>query len=66
MKWEKVFFTEHAYKAQLNMEKLELENIPVVVLNQRDSSYNNFGMHVVMVPREYAQKAKELLSDLKN
>ena len=62
--WIKLFSTEHIHQAQLTKETLEQNGISAVILNQRDTSYNNFGMYIVMVLKENAENAHELLFSL--
>lgn len=43
--------------------KLESEGIPVMIFDQRDSSYNSFGDIYVQVQNEHIEKAKELIGN---
>ncbi|WP_027421176.1 putative signal transducing protein [Crocinitomix catalasitica] len=45
---------------------LEVNNIPSLVFNQKDSSYNSFGEIDLLVSNELADEAKELIRSYQN
>ncbi|MFT6245765.1 MAG: hypothetical protein ACJAXI_002540 [Crocinitomicaceae bacterium] len=57
--WESVFQTSNEYEIRIKKLLLEDENIPVMIFDQRDSSYNAFGyiyLHVRTIDLEKASK----------
>ena len=62
-KWQKVFMTEVAYRAEIVKGVLEDFGITSVVLNKMDSSYNNFGNHEVLVLPEDVLRAKQIIQN---
>ncbi|NLR93221.1 MULTISPECIES: putative signal transducing protein [Flammeovirga] len=55
--WEKVYTTEQVYKAEIVKATLEERGINAVILDKRDSSYNNFGYREVYVDKANMEKA---------
>jgi hypothetical protein len=49
----------------VHIYKIKLENlgIPVRLYDQRDSSYNTFGYLHLLVPRDKAEEAKQILEE---
>lgn len=63
--WQEVFSTSHTWQAEMAKQILEENGINAVVVNRKDSSYL-FGEVAVYTKPENAEKAKELLKDLKD
>ena len=59
--WVKVYTTHVWYKAELIKHLLEEEDLEVVKLNKRDSSYLNFGEIELYVPDADFNKAIEVI-----
>ncbi len=57
-----VLETTDPYFAQIMKLRLEEEGIPVVLFDQRDSSYNAFGYLYLSVPTEFEEQALELIN----
>lgn len=64
--WKEVFMTVIEYKAEMAKDILENAGIKVVLINQHDSAYQNFGEFNLYVAKENVEKAIELLKELKN
>lgn len=64
--WKEVFMTSIEYKAEMAKDILENQEIKVVVLNQQDSAYQNFGEFVLFVAAENEARSIELLKELKH
>ncbi|MDW7695462.1 DUF2007 domain-containing protein [Flammeovirgaceae bacterium SG7u.111] len=47
--WKKVYSTTNLYQAELVKTVLEGNNITSIIMDKRDSSYNNFGEKEVYV-----------------
>lgn len=60
--WESVFQTNHEYEIRIKKLLLEDENIPVMIFDQRDSSYNAFGYLYLYVKTNDVEKAIILLN----
>lgn len=58
-----VFKTHDPYIAQIVKLKLDNEEIPAVVFDQRDSAYNAFGYIYISVPVEYVERATKLIEE---
>ncbi len=63
--WEEVYMTAEEYKAEMAKDILENAGIKVVVINQHDSAYQAFGEYRVYTAEENAERAAELLKELK-
>ncbi len=63
--WVEVYMTAHEYKASIAKELLDNEGIKAVVLNQHDSAYQSFGELSIYVAEKDAEKAADLLKNLK-
>ena len=61
--WQKVFSHEHLHKAELVKLILENHELNPVVINRRDSSYNNFGFHEVYVSPDFVLQAIKIIND---
>ncbi|MDP3913152.1 MAG: DUF2007 domain-containing protein [Bacteroidota bacterium] len=64
--WVCVFQTGQNFQAEIAKEILENEEIQCVILNEHDSIFPSIADIEVMVHREFAEKATELLKDLIN
>jgi len=64
--WKEVFLTAQEYKAEMAKSILEENGIKVVLLDQKDTAYQNFGSISVYVEEHFEEKALELLKELKN
>jgi hypothetical protein len=64
--WKQVFMSAAEYTAEMAKDILEKQNIKVVVLNQHDSAFQNFGDFCLYVSEQDEQRAIELLKDLKH
>lgn len=64
--WKQVFMTAIEYKSEMAKDILENQGIKVVVLNQHDSAYQNFGEFALFVANENTARAIKLLKELKN
>ena len=60
--WESVFQSTDEYEVRIKKLKLEDEDIPAVIFDQRDSSYNAFGYLYLNVHIENVKKAKKILN----
>jgi len=61
--WQKVFDTEHNYRAEIVKSVLEDHGMNPVVINKKDSSYNNFGAHEVHVSSEDVLEALKIIEN---
>lgn len=64
--WKQVFLSGEMYQAEIAKEVLENNNIECVILNQKDSSFTSFGNYEVYVHESNADKAIELIKELKS
>lgn len=60
--WEKILVTEVSSRAELTRIALENNDIRVVVLNKKDSSYL-LGVFEIYVPVEQAEAARQILDN---
>jgi len=60
--WDSVYQTTDEIELRIKKLKLEDENIPVVIFDQRDSSYNAFGYLYLHVRKEDVEKALKILN----
>ena len=63
--WEIIFTTAHEYKAEIAKDLLESAGIKIVVLNQHDSAYQNFGEYKIYVAEKNREEAINLIKELK-
>jgi len=61
-KWVTVLSTGDIYYSSIYKNALENERIPVMVIDQRDSSYNTFGLIHIQVLKEDVIKAQKILN----
>lgn len=62
-KWQKVFETDSPSRVELVKAVLEEEGMNPIVINKRDSSYNNFGYYEIHVSPDHVIKAIKKISD---
>lgn len=63
--WELIFMTAHEYKAEMAKDLLESAGIKIVVINQHDTAYKNFGEYNIYVAEENRDEAISLIKELK-
>ena len=61
--WQKVFETDNPHRAEIVKYVLESTGIGSIILNKKDSSYNNFGFYQVMVSNEDVLKSIKLIEN---
>lgn len=61
--WQKVYSAEHSYRAEIVKDVLEDAAINAVIINKKDSSYNNFGAHEVHVSADDVMKALQIIKN---
>lgn len=61
--WQKIFKTEQAHKAEIVKDFLADHDIQSVILNKRDSSYNNFGNYEIFVSNSDKEQAQSLINE---
>lgn len=64
--WVTVYSTNQQYLAELAKRMLADNGIEAVILNKRDSSYNDFGYIEVCVNKDHTVKAKLLIKEFEN
>ena len=64
--WVCVFQTGQNFQAEIAKEILENEEIACVILNENESAFPSVGNIEVMVHKDFAEKAAEILKDLIN
>lgn len=60
-RWITVYLTKDEVSLRIIQLKLENEGIPVMIFDQRDSSYNAFGDMYIQVQTELKDKALEII-----
>jgi hypothetical protein len=60
--WQTVFQSTDEIQVRIKKMKLEDEGIPVMIFDQRDSSYNAFGYLYIDVRIEDVERATEILN----
>ncbi len=61
--WEMVFATDDPVKIEMVRAVLETHAINAVILNKRDSSFNNWGNRELYVEKEQSERAKKIIDD---
>ncbi len=61
--WKKVFTTANALHADIVKNTLDSYHIEVIIMNKRDSSYDNFGEREVYVTKAQVLKAIKIIQD---
>ena len=64
--WKEVLLTRDEIRAVMARDLLFNAEIPAVIINQRDSSYHDFGDFLLIVPEEFEETARDLIKELKN
>ena len=60
--WVKVFKTTNGFEADIMSDVLENHGIPNVKLDQKDSSYQTFGVIEIYVHEQYFSEAIEVIT----
>lgn len=60
--WVTVLESTDEFSVRIEKLKLEGEGIPVMIFDQRDSSYNSFGYIYLNVKKENEEAARKLLN----
>ena len=60
-KWKTVYQTKNEVSIRILKMTLESEGIPVMIFDQRDSSYNSFGDMYLQVPVELEKEVFSIL-----
>jgi len=60
--WVTVLQSTDEYTVRIQKLKLEDHEVPVTIFDQRDSSYNAFGYIYLNVPKEYEERALEIIN----
>ncbi len=60
-RWTTVYLTKDEVSLRIVKLKLENEGIPVMIFDQRDSSYNAFGDIYIQVQTELKEKALAII-----
>jgi len=63
-KWQKVYTSELLHQAEIVKSRLDESKLNVVLLNKKDSSYNNFGAYEVYVKPDDVMKALKIIEDV--
>ena len=61
--WKTVYTSEIEHRAMIVKDVLEKTEVSAVILNKRDSSYNNFGNFEVSVNPDQVIKALKIIAD---
>ena len=61
--WQKVYSAEQSYRAEIVKDVLEDAAIHPVIINKKDSSYNNFGAHEVHVSADDVIRALQIIKN---
>ncbi len=64
--WVCVFQTGETFQAEIAKEILENEEIKCVLINEHISTFPSIGDIEIMVHKDFAERATELLKDLIN
>ncbi len=62
--WKKVYSTENGIQAELIRGLLENNEIRAVIVNKRDSQYNDFGDVEIHVPTNKVLTAIKIIQDV--
>jgi len=61
--WQKVFESEIAHRAAIVKDFLFECGITSIIVNKKDSSYNNFGSYEVHVQKDQVLNAIKIIND---
>ncbi|MGC9470230.1 MAG: DUF2007 domain-containing protein [Bacteroidales bacterium] len=64
--WAKVYGFKDMYLAEIAKQVLSDRNIPSIILNKQDSSYQTFGEIEIYVHRDNLIRAKALLKEIEH
>lgn len=62
-KWRKVFSSENGFRAELVKITLENSGFQAILINKKDTAYNNFGEQEVYVNTEDVLPALKVIQD---
>ena len=62
-KWQKIFSSFHAYQAEIVKDVLEDRGMNPVMINKKDSAYDNFGLHEVHVNSDEVMRALKIIEN---
>lgn len=62
-KWQKVYASEHSYKAEIVKDILEKEGLSPVLINKKDTAYSNFGLYEIHINTEEALIAVNIIEN---
>lgn len=60
--WQKVYFSDKVYRADIVKSVLEEKGLQPVIINKKDTSYH-FGHYEVFVPIEEVLQAIKIITD---
>ena len=63
-RWISIYQSLEPYTVEIFKLKLEDEGIPVIIWDERDSSYNAFGYVHLQVKSEFKEQAKAIIDTL--
>jgi len=61
--WEKIYEDGDIFRAEIVKNAMEANEIPAVILNKRDTAYNNFGLLEVYVAKTDKDRAIKILRE---
>jgi len=61
--WQKVYVTTNNYQADIVKSVLESNGVPAILINKKDTAYNNFGDLEVYVNKEDLVVALKVLEN---
>ena len=61
--WQKVYSTSDALRAEIVKSTLEAHKLPAIIINKRDSSYNDFGLREIYVSEENHDTALTIIEN---
>ena len=61
--WQKVYSTTDLVRAEIVKSTLETHKITAIILNKRDSSYNDFGMREIYVSKDNHDTALTIIEN---
>jgi hypothetical protein len=64
--WQKVYENEIAYKAEMVKSILTENDLHPVLVNKKDSAYNNFGKFEIFVSPDQVIRALKIINDQTN
>lgn len=64
--WKKIHSTSFFHKAEIMKDLLQESQINAVIINKKDSSFNNFGNYEIFVNPMDEQEALALINETKS